>query len=173
MIFPNQLAFGIFFLKLFGNNKYCRKLKSDLSQLSENTVGKRLWHLLMAKNLELVPWYETHDLKHALLGYKMEADEEMLMQAFMTGNDFRLFNSLISLFFVIWTPEIWHKIPLHYQIGRLTRPIGNIKIEDIAQADLEQLRQQIGLYEAIKTAKSTPFTPFQFIKIVIQDFKFA
>jgi hypothetical protein len=150
VLFPKQLEFGIYFLRLFGDTHKTKHLQKSLSSLAENTIGKRLYNLLKNRGLELVPFYEEHDLKHAILGYSMEATDEMLMQAFMAGNDFKFTTNFIALFFVIWTPEIWFQIPHHFKIGRKCKPIGHYKVRDLIHRDLEQFRTEIGFYEAIK-----------------------
>lgn len=154
IIFSKQLAFGVFFLNLFGNKKYTQQLEKYLETLPQNTVGYEIITTLKEHGHSLVPGYETHDLKHVILGYKMEANQEMLMQAFMVGNDFTLLNSFIALFFVIWTPKIWGELKYHYKIGKLTKSIGRLKIEDIAHLTVEEVRQQIGLYAAREKTKA-------------------
>lgn len=153
IIFPAQLAFGVFWLNLFGDRQYCKALKENIKTLPENTLGKHLWHLLDAKKIDFVPWYQPHDLKHALLGYKMEAGDEMKMQAFMFGNaGFSVFVSVVFLMVVIWTPDVWPELPYHYRVGKLTKPIADWKVEEVIHLDLEELRQGIGLYEAREKA---------------------
>lgn len=56
------------------------------------------------------------------------------------------------LSFVIWTPEVWPELPYHYRVGRLTAPIGDWRLEDVADRDLEALRTEIGLEAARRQA---------------------
>lgn len=148
IVFPKQLAFGVFFLNLFGNRTYSETLEKYLETLPPNTIGNEIITTLKKHGHRLVAGYETHDLKHILLGYEMEADDEMLMQAFMVGNNFTFLNTFISLFFVIWTPNVWCKLKYHYLIGKLTKCIGHWKIEDVAHLSIDEVRKQIGLKQA-------------------------
>lgn len=148
-IFPAQLAFGVFFLNLFGNRCRLRALLADLEHCPEGSLGRELWLTLRAKNLELVPWYERHDLKHILLGYPQYPPDEIRMQAFMFGNaGFSLVHTLIFLSFVVWTPAVWLELPYHYRVGQYTQPIGHWQLDQYAHRDLAALRAEIGLDNA-------------------------
>ena len=150
VMFPKQLAFGVFFLKLFGDKNYCKQLKTKLLDCPEGTVGHELRCFMDANSLEFVPHYEKHDLKHVLLGYGITAPEEMCMQAFMFGNaGFRPVITLITLTFLVWTPDAWRELPYHFLVGRFTRPVGGLRVEDLAHRNLLEIRQEIGLTEAI------------------------
>lgn len=152
-IFPGQLRFGVFFLNLFGNRAYARALACSLEYCREGTLGRAIWLFLRARNFELVPWYERHDLKHVLLGYPPYPPGEIRMQAFMFGNaGFSVVHTLIFLSFVIWTPEVWPELPYHYRVGQLTKPIGHWTVEQYADRDLEELRLEIGLEAARRQA---------------------
>ena len=150
VMFPKQLAFGVFFLKLFGDKNYCKQLKIKLLQCPNNTVGHEMLCFLTTNGFELVPYYEKHDMKHVLLGYGTSATEEMYMQAFMFGNaGFQPIGTLIFLSFLVWTPYILSELPYHFLIGRFTKPVGGLRVEDLAHCNLLELRQEIGLKEAI------------------------
>ena len=146
VIFPTQLAFGIRLLRYWGNQHYCQQLQQSLAKLPEGTVGKTLWTMLAQQQLTLVPYYEKHDLKHAVLGYSTHPCDEMRMQAFMFGNaGFAPFVTLVFCAFIIWTPEVWHELPYHYRIGKKTPSIAAWRIEDLATYNLAALRQSIRL----------------------------
>lgn len=148
-IFPKQLAFGIFFLRLFGDKKYCINLKMKIEKCKKRTVGFVMNNFLDKNNLSLVPWYEQHDLKHVITGYGISAAEEMRMQAFMFGNaGFRPMVTLMTLSFLIWTPDVWKELPYHFLIGKFTKPIRGLQIEEVMDLDLLELQQNIGLEEA-------------------------
>ena len=57
-----------------------------MNKLEEGTLGKEIAKCLKENNLNLVPNYESHDLKHTLLNFKMTPLDEIRMQAFMIGN---------------------------------------------------------------------------------------
>lgn len=149
VMFPKQLAFGVFFLKLFGKKNYCKQLKIRLLDCEAGTVGHELKGFMDTNGFEFVPHYEKHDLKHVLLGYGITAPEEMCMQAFMFGNaGFRPAITLITFSFLIWTPDAWHDLPYHFLVGRFAKPVGGLRVEDLADRNLLELRQEIGLQEA-------------------------
>ncbi len=166
VIFPNQLAFGVFFLKLLGNQKYCRRLARQVASAPAGSVGEALQNFMQKHQFEFVPYYEKHDLKHAILGFAAEAQDEMRMQAFMFGNaGFSPMITLIYLTFVIWTPEMWSEIPLYYYIGQKTAPIAHYTVEDLLDKNLLEFRQEIGLLAAIRLAEAkfcTRVNLFQF-----------
>jgi hypothetical protein len=161
-IFHQQLAFGVFFLKLFGQRHQTHQLFVSLENYQEGTLGKEIWHMLCKKEYELVPYYEKHDLKHVLLGYPQAAGDEMKMQAFMFGNaGFKLPMVFISMIFVIWTPEVWLEMPYHYRVGQLTKSVGGWKIEDYAHRNVAELQQEIGLIAAHSQAKKEFLAAFE------------
>jgi hypothetical protein len=154
VIFARQLDFGIFFLKLFGDKKEAKRLFALIENSAEGTLGRSVWDMLHNKHLDFVPSYENHDLKHALLGYRQEAPEEIRMQAFMFGNaGFSLFSIATFLMFILWTPDVWLEMSYHYRCGSLTKPIGHWRIEAFAHRDLEALRLEIGLEAAREKAR--------------------
>ena len=53
---------------------------------ADGTLGKDIANCLEKNNLRFVPNYESHDLKHVLLDFKMTPVDEIRMQAFMLGN---------------------------------------------------------------------------------------
>ncbi len=149
VIFPRQLAFGVFFLQLFGDRQRCKQLKIRLQDCPEGSVGCELLRLMERHGIHFVPWYERHDLKHLLLGYRLEACDEMRMQAFMFGNaGFSPFITLATLTFLLWVPDAWRDLPRHYFIGKMTRPIGGLNVEQVAHRNLEELRRELGLEDA-------------------------
>src|SRR3954466_9334517 len=58
----------------------------QLQELPDGTLGKEIGNCLERNGLRLVPNYESHDLKHVLLDFKMTPVDEIRMQAFMLGN---------------------------------------------------------------------------------------
>lgn len=150
-IFVRQLNIGIFFLNRFGDKKGATQRLKNLECCAPGTLGRAVWEMMHAKGLDFVPWYEEHDLKHALLGFRQYAPDEIRMQAFMFGNaGFSTFSVFTFLLFVAWTPDAWPDLRYHYRCGRLTAPVGHWRIADYAHRNLEELRREIGL-EAART----------------------
>ena len=146
IIFPNQLAFGVWFLKTFAKNEYTSNLKSRLKKCEKGTIGAELLKFMDSHGFDFVPHYEKHDLKHVILGYKTNPNDEMRMQAFMFGNSgYPPIITLISLSFLIWTPEMWKDFKTHYNRGKQVTPLGNVKVDAVMNENLEAFRKQIGL----------------------------
>ena len=82
----------------------------ELRKLEKGTLGKEVADCLGKHTLRLVPGYESHDLKHSLLGYKMSPIDEIRMQAFMIGNGNNSIPSLaIFAFGFILLPCKWRQ----------------------------------------------------------------
>lgn len=150
IIFTTQLNIAVSVLNFFGDKSKCERLMKEMAGSSDNTLGKTLYKIMSENNLELVPWYKEHDLKHALLGYKMEAPDEMRMQCFMWGNaGFSLFTTVITIFFIIWTPEMWPDARYHYRAGKLVKNVTRYRLESSIYSDLSEIRKEIELEKAI------------------------
>jgi len=150
IIFPAQLTIAVTILNFFGDTESCKRLMKEMAGLPENTLGNILYKIMTANAVELVPWYKEHDLKHALLGYRMEAPDEMRMQCFMWGNaGFSLVTTVITLFFIIWTPEMWPDARYHYRAGKLVKNVTRYRLENSIYLDLSEIRKEIELEKAI------------------------
>jgi hypothetical protein len=159
VLFPRQLAAGTFFLNLTGSRRRRRLLMAHLEQCPEGSLGRGVWLLLRQNGYEPVSRYEDHDLKHVLLGYRQEPEDEIRMQAFMFGNaGFSVFSVLTFLMFVVYTPGVWAELPFHYRSGALAAPIGHWTLETHGDCDLSDLQEQMQLEQARLTAASLPNT---------------
>lgn len=155
IVFTSQLNIAVFVLNFFGDTDKCRRLMKEMAGSPDNTLGKALYKIMSENNVELVPWYKEHDLKHALLGYKMEAPDEMRMQCFMWGNaGFSLFTTVITFFFILWTPEMWPDALHHYRAGKLVKNVTQYRLESSIYLDLSETRKEIGLERAIAYFKA-------------------
>ncbi|MFB0907256.1 MAG: hypothetical protein QMB03_03060 [Spirosomataceae bacterium] len=88
-------------------------------------------------------------MKHAILGYQMTVLDEIRMQCFMWGNSpFNFFNSFMTLFFIIWTPEMWLDAIYHLRASRLVSQLDIYKLKDCMRFDLPDFRNNIKLSKA-------------------------
>jgi ubiquinone biosynthesis protein Coq4 len=159
VLFSKQLSFGIFFLNLSGTKQARIQLMDRLAHCPERSLGREVWAMLHRNGHDLVRHYESHDLKHVLLEYEQEPEDEIRMQAFMFGNSgFSLFSIVTFLMFVIYTPRVWRELPYHYRIGRNTVPIGHWTLDMYAEYKVDDLRAQINLEQARQTASQQPKT---------------
>ncbi|CAN5744888.1 hypothetical protein BH11BAC3_BH11BAC3_12290 [soil metagenome] len=92
---------------------------ADLHLLAEGTLGKELITMLEAKNLQLLPYYAKHDIKHILLQYDTTDEGEVCLQCFMLGNGHLSFPVLATVIYGIVTmPEYWMSFRKAYHRGR-------------------------------------------------------
>jgi len=122
---------------------------TDLRQLPAGTLGREIATTLDQHGLRLIPGYENHDLKHVLLGYGMTAEDELKLKAFLFGNGDHSLSGFGLLALALLTPELWPELTRHYRRGRRLPPITPWRLADYAAQNLEQLRRQIGFYEAL------------------------
>jgi hypothetical protein len=116
----------------------------ELRKLENGTLGKKIANCLDNHKLTLVPKYESHDLKHVLLDYKMTAEDEIRMQAFMIGNgNYSIPSFTIFFFGAILLPDLWTTFYSDFEKGRQTVPISNWTINDFANKPIRELRNEL------------------------------
>ncbi|TGE24018.1 hypothetical protein E5K00_02040 [Hymenobacter aquaticus] len=161
---PEQVIRKAFFLSVWcleqcsAMTPYHQKIAA-LNKLPEGTVGKELATCLLARNLTLVPGFESHDLKHVVLDYEMEPLGEIRLQAFMLGNgNWTLPSLLIFLFGLLLLPQHWRLFRQDFKAGQRCPALATLEIEDCQEQPLPELRKLIfSRYHEIKpTMKPTP-----------------
>jgi ubiquinone biosynthesis protein Coq4 len=129
-----------FFSKM---DKYHQEV-DKLRKLEKGTLGKEIANCLDNHNLTLVPKYESHDLKHILLNYKMIPEDEIRMQAFMIGNgNYSIPSFTIFIFGAILLPELWLTFYSDFKQGRQTISISKWTINDFANKPITELQNQL------------------------------
>ena len=124
-------------------NLYDEQL-SQLRQLENGTLGKEIATCLGNHKLRLVPHYESHDLKHSLLDFKMTPIDEIRMQAFMIGNGNLSIPSIaIFTFGFILLPSQWIQFSKDFRAGLNSKSIKTWTIQEYAEQDLNQLRKKV------------------------------
>ena len=132
------------FWRLYGAEQGRPQLP-DLQSLPTGTLGRGVADILSKHNLELIPHYENHDLKHVLLGYDMTPEDELKLKAFMLGNGDWSITCVGFLLFAVLTPEVWPELRRHFRRGRRTQPITQWSLTEYAAQPTAALRTQIGL----------------------------
>ncbi len=133
-----------------------------LQELPDGTLGKDIATCLEKNNLRLVPNYESHDLKHVLLDFKMTPVDEIRMQAFMLGNgNYSLPSFAIFIFGALLLPDLWAKFYKDYKNGLNSAPIKTWTIEEYAHCQTLTLRQIVLNYS---TQQQTKFNMKSLIK---------
>ena len=129
--------------QFFDTDKLKDKVE-ELDKLEEGTLGKEIAKCLKENNLSLVPNYESHDLKHSLLNFKMTPLDEIRMQAFMIGNGNWSIPSLaIFIYGAILLPSKWNLFKEDFKEGRKAIPIKDWSIEEFADKQIEELRKRV------------------------------
>ena len=125
----------------FNDMSRFRRKVDTLRECGAGSLGKEVADILDRRGLTLVPGYESHDLKHALLGFDMNAEGEVRMQAFMIGNGNHSVPSFaIFIFGAALLPDLWQTFLADFREGRRTRPISAWTIDRYASDSLAALR---------------------------------
>lgn len=100
--------------------------REELKQFPDGSLGKDLINMLDKKQLELLPSYEKHDIKHLLLQYDTTEVGEVCLQYFMLGNRNYSFAVIVTVAFGFATmPEFWNKFLQAYKRGNKSGQLQN------------------------------------------------
>lgn len=136
--------FSVSTIERFYDMELYNQKVSELRNLESGMLGKEIADCLDIHKITLVPNYESHDLKHVLLNYKMTAEDEIRMQAFMLGNgNYTIPCFAILGFGAILLPDLWSTFYQDYKKGRKSIPISSWKIEDYAKSNIDELRLKL------------------------------
>jgi ubiquinone biosynthesis protein Coq4 len=118
--------------------------RDELKQFPDETLGKNLIDFLDAKQLDLLPYYARHDIKHILLDYDTTDDGEGCLQCFMLGNGHISFPVIATVVYAFVTmPEYWTSFKKAYSRGKKCVPIANWKWFEILHEPTHKLKQKI------------------------------
>jgi len=135
---------AVFIIELFSNMEPYKKRLEALRNYETGTLGSAIANCLDAHRYNLVPRFESHDLKHVLLNYGMDPIGEIRLQAFMVGNGNRTLPSLAILTYgMILLPSQWKTFKTDYQKGCNTPPISHWTVASHGQYPLETLQREL------------------------------
>ena len=118
--------------------------REALKKFPDSTLGKDLFKFLEAKNLELLPYYARHDIKHILLGYDTTDEGEGCLQCFMLGNGHVSFPVIATVLYGFVTmPEYWSVFRKAYSRGKQSVAISGWKWFEILEVPTAALKRQI------------------------------
>ena len=136
--------FSVSSIERFNDMESYKQKVSQLRNMENGTLGKEIANCLDNHKLTLVPNYESHDLKHVLLDYKMTAEDEIRMQAFMLGNgNYTIPCFAILTFGIIFLPDLCLTFYQDFKKGKNSIPISTWKIEDYAKSNINELRLKL------------------------------
>jgi len=143
-IIEKSFYFSVSVIQQFSNTEKLKEREQELDKLEEGTLGKEIAKCLKENNLNLIPNYESHDLKHSLLNFKMTPLDEIRMQAFMLGNGNWSFPSVaIFVYGAILLPNKWYLFKKDFEEGKKAIPIKHWSIQDYASMKIDELRQSV------------------------------
>ena len=120
----------------------CRQKMAYMRTLPAQTVGHDLAHLLDSKGLKLIPGFARHDLNHLILGYDMDPEEELCMQAYLIGNGNWQPQVLLFLSSAVLLPSLWGTLWAHYKVGQQSPALSSLKLDDCLTQKTDRLRRQ-------------------------------
>ena len=109
----------------------------------EHSLAKRTGIFLRSMQLEPMPGYEDHDMKHTLLGYGATLEDEVAMQYFEWANGNRSLPVItVILFGTLIMPEKWTAYQRAFKRGREALPLKDIRLKEHALTNLLTLQTQ-------------------------------
>lgn len=135
---------AVFLIESFSKmERYDNKLQ-ELREYNEDTLGRAIANCLDDKNLKLVPRFESHDLKHVLLDYKMDPVGEIRLQAFMVGNgNLSIPSMAILIYGMLLLPSQWKTFYTDFRKGRHYISISSWSISEHGHKNLKALQLEI------------------------------
>lgn len=123
----------------------------DLQHFEEGTVGRALYSFFFNNDLELLPHYEKHDIKHVVLGYPPTEEGEVSLQCFMLANGRITAPVIFSVFVgVLIMPESWFTFRKAWKRGRATPCLNKLNWFGLMPQPLSEVRKQIFLISKTK-----------------------
>lgn len=120
----HQMALPI--LKLVRKPERFPYSAGELLAFPVNSLGHDLINFLHQKELNLLPYYARHDIKHILLGYDTTDEGEVCLQCFMLGNGHISFPVAATVLYGLVTmPEYWGSFGKAFARGKMSIPIAH------------------------------------------------
>lgn len=131
----------------------CSQKMAYMRSLPANTVGHDLAHMLDSNGLKLIPGFAKHDLDHLILGYGMEPEEELCMQAYLIGNGRWQLQVFLFLSSAILLPGLWGALWTHYKLGRQSPVLTPLAFDDCLTQSTDQLQRKYATSSTLTTER--------------------
>lgn len=142
-IIRTSFDFAANILQSFLNNENTAKLRKRLDTAEQNTLGRHLADCMDRNNVDFIPYFESHDLKHVLLDYEMKPLDEIRLQAYLLGNgNVTVITLLIFFFGFVLKP--FGIITFYYDFlrGRSNPSLRSLTVQATADQDFHSLRRK-------------------------------
>lgn len=118
----------------------------QLETMPAGTLGNELAMFLRGHRLHLLKDYESHDLKHLLLGYGPDEKGEVCLQYFMLGNRQYSFPVLATVLVgAALLPEFYRSFINAYRRGRRTPPLADVNWFALVPQKIATIKQQLSI----------------------------
>ena len=125
-------------------NKKWGFTKNDLKGFPEGTLGADLYLWYHNNEFDILPYLETHDVYHVLLGYQPTIIDESRMYFFLLGNGKRNLETLGTIWnALVLLPDYWSDLFSHYRKGKGAVYFGGWKFNEMLMEPTTVLRSQI------------------------------
>ncbi len=142
---------------LFPKKRYEQKLQL-MRSLPDQTVGNDLARMLDKKGLKLIPGFERHDLNHLILGYGIEPEEELCMQAYLVGNGYYKLHCCLFLSSGLLLPCLWKTLFAHYKLGKRSESLSSLSLKEIQSVCSDLNGLLFAIFGVKKTAHAIELT---------------
>lgn len=116
----------------------------DLQHFKAGTVGRELYSFFFKNDLEMLPHYEKHDVKHVVLGYPPTEVGEVSLQCFMLANGRISVPVIFSVAIgIIIMPEHFIAFRKAWKRGRRTPCLNKLDWFSLVPMPLSEARKQI------------------------------
>ncbi len=137
----------------FSSTEHLERKHETYRLLEKGTVGRAVADCLDQHGYTFVPGFESHDLKHVLLGYDMTPMGETRLQAFMIGNgNVTVPSVLIFIIGVVFKPFTVRTYWADFQKGQAYPSVKEFSLDDVHLIDIEVFKLQLAKESSPSTA---------------------
>ena len=122
----------------------------DYRNFPVGTVAREIANYLDLKGLVFLPKGEKHDIRHIVLGYEMNVEGEVRMQAFLIGNGkLHLYGILYIGFFLMLVPELILDCMGDFLRGKQAASLNDLSEVALLGMHLEEVKRLFSIKETL------------------------
>ncbi len=123
----------------------------DYRNFPVGTVAREIANYLDLKKLHFLPKGEKHDVRHIVLGYEMNVEGEVRMQAFLIGNGKLHPYGIVYLgFFLALLPELIVPCLGDFLRGRQATSLNNLSEIALLGMHLDEVKKLFSIKETLE-----------------------